>query len=435
MKQLTFLEIETVNGADLRCHRNRGLHNYTRFYKFLRVVGQDVEVHTVAALARRNGRMVFKEVVRATVDSKRFWVKDLALGIMSGYQVDWSPEKVSRPRAWSYDGKWATEAYNPRSNKWHIRCWVVNPEVLKESERFRYCAWNQDCGDILHYLKAYLDHPRLELLAKAGASHFCDRIGFVRSLEKDKGLLQFFMANLSEILKKFNSIPEILMAYRRGISLGEARIRMDDRRAFRKLYLPAHIDPSRAMRYIRAGNCTNAWVYSRYLEDCLKVGLDLKDTKTAFPNRFQQRATIVFARVELIRRLERAKHDQEERRRLAEESRERDLAILKMAKRYVRLEKRRTRTFMAQIPRNEAEFVREGKHLHNCLGESYATKMANGETVLVWIRRAEAPKKAFVAVEFEPKTRKVLQCYGDKNSKPARPVFDFVNRVLLKRAS
>jgi len=435
MKQLTFLEIETVNGADLRCHRNRGLHNYTRFYKFLRVVGQDVEVHTVAARARRNGRMVFKEVVRATVDSKQFWVKDLALGIMAGYQVDWSPEKVSRPRAWSYDGKWATEAYNPRSNKWHIRCWVVNPEVLKESERFRYCSWNQDCGDILHYLKAYLEHPRLELLAKAGASHFCDRIGFVRSLEKDKGLLQFFMANLAEILKKFHPIEDIRLAYRRGIPLAEARVWHDDRRSFRKLSLPAHIDPSRAMRYIRQAKISWPGAYCHYLDDCRMIGLDLQDTKTAFPKRFEQRAKVVAAQAAAIRRQERAKHDLEERRRLEEESQQRDLAILKVAKRYVRLEKRRTRTFMAQIPRKTEEFVREGERLHNCLGEGYATKMANGETVLVWIRRAEAPGKAFVAVEFEPKTRKILQCYGARNSKPARPVFDFVNRLLLKRAS
>lgn len=432
MKRLTALEMGAVDAADMLRHRNVGQHNYTRFYKFLRVVGQDVEVHTVAARARRNGRMVFKEVVRATVDSKQFWVKDLALGIMAGYQVDWSPEKVSRPRAWSYDGKWATEAYNPRSNKWHLRCRVVNPEVLKESERFRYCSWNDDCGDILHYLKAYLEQPRLELLAKAGAGRFCSRLGFVKQLGKNKALLQFFMANQPEIQAKYYGVDEIRAAFYRKITLAEARKRKEDRQQFRDYNLPAHIDPSRALRYISKAKVQGPWSYCNYLDDCQAVGLDLTDTKTAFPKQFKQRAKIVAARATEIRRQERAKHDAEERRRLAAEAAQRDQAIVKVAARYLRLEKRRTRSFLVRIPRNTEDFVREGKKLHNCLGTSYAAKMGRGETILAWIRRAEAPTRAFVAVEWDPKTRKVLQCYGDKNSKPPRQVFDFVNRLGLK---
>lgn len=433
MKALTFLELDYANAFDLSRHRNRGLHNYTRFYKVLRVVGQDIEVHTLAARARRNGEMAFKEVVRASVDRKKVCIKDLAIGIMSGYQVDWSPERVSRPRSWSYEGKWASEAYDPRSVKWKIRCRVVNPEVLHDSPRFRYCAWSEECGDVLDYLKNYVAHPRLELLSKAGAGRFCDRIGFVKSLEKDKGLLRFFMANLPEILAKWDKIDVIRLAYRRGIPLKEARDRVSDRNEFRKLNLPAFIDPSRAMRYIRRMKIGGAWGYCRYLDDCRKVGLDLKDTKVAFPRQFKVRRDAIREQAAALIRMERAKHDAELRKQMAEEARRRDLAVAKVAVRFSRLERIRTRTFVIQIPRKTAEFVREGQRLHNCLGEGYASKVARGETVLAWIRRAVSPAAAFVAVEYEPKTRKVLQCYGDNNSKPPAPVLAFVNRVFKPR--
>jgi hypothetical protein len=187
------------------------------------------------------------------------------------------------------------------------------------------------------------------------------------------------------------------------------------------------------MAYIRRAKVGGAWNYCDYLDDCAMFGLDLRDTKTAFPRQWARRRAVVHAEAERIRRIERAAQDAELRRRMAEEAKARDVRLARIAARYARLEKRKTRAFLLRIPRKTEEFVQEGRGLHNCLGEGYADRMAGGTSILAWVRRTDAPNTPFVAVEYNPKERAVLQCYGAKNGRPPASVLAFVNRVFRPR--
>lgn len=403
---------------DFAKHVQPKFSNRTRFYKYLVVADNDVEVHTVAVKCSKQGQAV-KEVVRASVNDPFIYLRDIVFKHIAGYVVDWSREGIGPVQGWGYNGEWASEAYDRSSSLWKLQRPVINVEVLQQSERFRYCSWNPDCGDILDYLKDYVQHPRIELLAKLGAGRFASRIGFVRQLEQDKKLTRFFQQNLGEITSDGYGADVVLMAHRRSIPLAEASARLNDRRVFRGYALPRSIDATRVLVYLQGRSKAD---YCRYLHNCMALGLDISDTKVAFPKRFRVRAAIVADQMAEI-----------QRRKDAAAAKEQDTAIAACAARYAKLENARG-AFAVVLPRRTADLIREGKQLANCLGQGhYAAKMARGETLVAFIRRVRKPRASFVAVEYSPDQKRVLQCYGAKNSRPDRAVRRFVERLFSRK--
>lgn len=53
--------------------------------------------------------------------------------------------------------------------------------------------------------------------------------------------------------------------------------------------------------------------------------------------------------------------------------------------------------------------------------------------MIAFVREAKKLNRAFVAVEFSPKQKQVLQCYAASNQKPPQEVVDFVNRLFVKQ--
>lgn len=412
--------LQQVEAYDYDHHRALRAYNFTRFYHVLQAVGNDIEIHTVACKARRNGSMVVKEVVRMSVDDRWIYFKDVAYCGMAGYQVDWSPDGAGYKRYWSFNGRWDSTAWDRRCGfKLHGR--VINPELLLESPRFKYCAWTPECGHLIDYLKAYEAHPRIELLSKAGCGFFAQRIGFVRAMERNKDFMRFFMAHLAEIKEKDYGCDVIQMAFRQKLTFEAAKERIRVTREFRGL-LPAGVDPEKADGYVSTHH-TYRSEYGRYLANCVKLGMDLADTKVAFPRNFRRQDKVVSDRVA-----------EREAQRNAEEARKLDRQIAKVAARFLRLERAATGTFRVELPRKSAEFARVGRLMDNCLGAGYSARMARGEAIIAFVRRGADRKKApAAAVEYDPRRRKILQCYAAKNAPPPAPVLAFVNRVFLKK--
>jgi hypothetical protein len=366
-------------------------------------------------------------------------MRDIAFCGLAGYIVDWSREGLgAKPAYWDYKGCWASEAYNTARGLYKLRRPVVNPEVLLKTERFRYCAWTpSQNGHILDYLKSFAKHPRVELLSKAGTHWFCTKTSFLGQLERDKGLAAFFRLNLEDIKKCHYGCDVVRTAYRRGMSLDQADRWIELARDWRGYGLPATLDKVRVHEYlIGQKGCGNRHDYTQYIKNCLKLALDLTDTKVSFPKHFTARAKLVQAQADDVRRREKASHDRQERRRLAEETRARDWALTRVAIRFARLEKP-SGSFRVRLPRKTKDILRQGKQLHNCLGDGYfgkdyADKMAKGEKIVAFVWKTSGRGPA-AAVEYDPRRRKILQCYASKNSKPPAPVLAFVNRVFKGR--
>lgn len=392
----------------------------TRFYHYLTLCGDDVEVRTVAVKADRGGETHVKEVIRACVSSEQMHARDICYQNMSGYRVDWSPEMIGRNCEWNdtWEGIWVPQDYS-RRGMWRLQCAVINPEVLGQSERWKYNSWQPACGDILGYLKLYSAHPRIEMLVKMGFPAFAAMPGFVRQLESDRGFMRFLSRNAQEIKADNHGADVVRKAYRMGVSFDRAWSMIAARRSFNG-NLPRQIDAEKAKAYINTQNGMTNWEYCRYLEQCVELGQNIADTKVAFPRdghrRMQQVEEMIVAR--------QTAKDKAARRALA-----RDLKA--RAERFGAVCEKVDGGFVAHVPKKESEFKSEGKALDHCVGMgSYAMKMARGESLIVFVRSAEAPDKPFVTVELNPVSGKVLQCYGEHNSKPEKEVLMFVEKKV-----
>jgi hypothetical protein len=309
-----------------------------------------------------------------------------------------------------------------KSPLWKIRCEVVNPEALKRSRRFKWCAWSPESGDILDYLKIYAEHPRVEFLSKCGCGRFATLAGFVKQLEGDKGLMKFFSQHLDEIKEYNYGVDVIRAAYGDKITMIEASRRIHVRRRFHGYGLPACVDADRAAQYIDSGKAPDIYDYCKYLNHCVRVGLDLADTKTTFPRQFKKRAKIVSDAAAAI-----------ERARVADLAKRMNEDIAKLADKLSPLEKIRG-LFSVKIPRCEEDMQKEGKVLDICVGK-YADRVQRRESVIAFIRESARPDVPFFTLEYLPAHKVVSQCYGLHHAKPPKKVLDFVNGRFLAAAN
>ena len=65
------------------------------------------------------------------------------------------------------------------------------------------------------------------------------------------------------------------------------------------------------------------------------------------------------------------------------------------------------------------EITREGEQMHNCVA-GYASRHAEGKTIILLLRRRRAPGESWHTVEIEPVTLTCRQCYAAYN-RPAEP--------------
>ena len=88
------------------------------------------------------------------------------------------------------------------------------------------------------------------------------------------------------------------------------------------------------------------------------------------------------------------------------------------------------------IARSPQELVYEGDILHHCVGRmNYDSRVIREESLIFFVRNYNAPNTPFVTVEYSLKTKKVLQCYGDSDTKPSDSVLQFVNKKWLPYAN
>lgn len=86
-----------------------------------------------------------------------------------------------------------------------------------------------------------------------------------------------------------------------------------------------------------------------------------------------------------------------------------------------------------RVPQNQEEIAYEGAALNHCVA-GYLKRMADGETVILFLRHATEPDKPFYTLELNPKTLSVVQCRKYKNIGYEREpeIVEFVEKWLQK---
>ena len=107
-----------------------------------------------------------------------------------------------------------------------------------------------------------------------------------------------------------------------------------------------------------------------------------------------------------------------------------------VATKYLTLEYDKKSVYIAIIAQKPSDLTREGELLHHCVGRmGYDQKFAREESLIFFIRTREQPEVPFVTIEYSPSQKRVLQCYGDHDSKPNESVMEFVNKKWLPYAN
>lgn len=305
---------------------------------------------------------------------------------------------------------------------------IINPEFLKLTDRFQYCAWDGKV-DLLDYLEAYEKNPKIEFISKLVGSKFAMSKQLVAKATKDKQFLFWLRDHKEEALPEKVSI--VLNAYNKGMTIKEAR-RSDTLKyyfskksngglmnsgIFREIYQEKSEEIKEKMReYIHRNNTTPEH-YADYIKALHFLSIDLNDTKNLFPQdwtywsgvRINQYATL------------KAEKDAEKYRALTKK-------LKSIAEKYSFLTLQTGTDFVVFIADSKESLLREGEYLHHCVGRmDYDQRMIKEESLVFFVREASQPQIPFVTVEYSIKNKKVLQCYTDHDQRPSQEVLDFVN--------
>ncbi|MCM1532366.1 MAG: PcfJ domain-containing protein [Ruminococcus flavefaciens] len=410
----------------IRCPEQKGL----RFYAYLTTIKKELVKITVAMRNKGKSEQLIKQVAVHGVYSDICLVRDLEycyLGIYA-YRVGWYDEGIKYRydiRPYYNDGKWYSvdfKYYNPYAE-------VVNIELALKY--FPYSA-----VDILKpacpitYLRKYTKYPQAEYLIKAGLGKFVRSKMILELIGKDKRFCKWLMANKEALVKNPYYIPVVIRSYKTGKPLDELQAyketviilkRQRNLPALRKAFKD---DLDQLIDYVSIQK-TGVTTYNDYFTACTYLGLDMTVPKNRYPHDFKRWHDI---RIDEYRTAM-AIADEEQRKELYEK-------FKLIAEKYLTLQRNLNDAFIVVIAKSPAELIKEGDILHHCVGRmNYDQRMIREESLIFFIRNAAEPDLPFVTVEYSVANKKVLQCYGDYDTRPSQEVLDFVNDKWLPFAN
>lgn len=379
--------------------------------------------------------------------------------------------------AFKQDTNWYGNPYG--DPYWHYisrRDWANNThlylanykQVMKDTP-FKYCAANvftekseanNESCDIHDYLRYYSKKKYLEYLVKMGMTSLvsdiirspvsCTRI-FNEKGKSARDILQLPGDLLKEAVSNNYSYSTI-ESEKKKRTLAAAAVGISDATAedakkyekwkklgleienFRLLFPKMH--PDKLFRYLLKQQekiCFNTDLtlsfqetkqyYQDYLSMAAEVGENLEDEYYILPPDLHKAHERVNKIVEENRKIDRKKWDEEMNRMIASQ-----LEKNKLVKQFVNM---RMFGLFFHVPKTAQEFREEGSLMHNCVGGNhYITAQAEGESLILFIRKESEPDKPFCT--FEWKDGKVNQVFMRRNTPISGTTKTFVDLVEKK---
>lgn len=363
-----------------------------------RADGEVDVVYAFSRLVRENGgrRIDVMACGLTSSDGDRIAYRNLRFYPRAGYHVDdWS--KPVDGNAWGYnktrdDG--TDEIPGP----------VANPEALA-STKYHHAGIDEFCWGIrpAAYLRILRAHPEAELLHKAGM----DQLISSAFLSHGPELARFVAANRREIEELDAGRAAVLAAFRKGIPVAAAVREGKACARLRGCKRPKGVGWIELDNWLRRGGIP-VGAYAMHSQHCEKLKLG-KGAYMPSPKRFRAVAEEVEAlyakRMTELARMANSK---------------RDKSIAKRAGMLSALAVRLPTGIVLAFPDSVGALEAEGHVMRNCIGNGlYATNIARGVSLCIFIRRAENPERPFCDAELTlaKRTWKVRQCYTIGNEK------------------
>lgn len=397
------------------------------FYSYLTRYKKELLQVTVAC--KRKGKNWYcKQVAIHGLHTNKCFVKDIAYFAIGGYKVGWFAEGLSKYQKWyeSDEWDWAEDKY------FNVFAPVVNLDYVFRFPQFKYCGINlTHTYEVLKYLRLFEKYPQIEMFAKFGLHYYLFSKQLLAKVGKDKRFRTWLIKNRNELSLNSYYISTLLLSYKTGKPLKQAEIFERNKKELQHndnyKRIKAVIKPSETekfLEYIEKQN-TNLSSYADYIEASNYLGIDMTLQKNKYPHEFQKWHDIRIDqyRTKLIE--EDKKQKQEFRKRFS-----------LVAKKYLPLQRNLKDNFVVIIAKKPKDLVNEGDKLHHCVGRmNYDQKFVKEQSLIFFIRNKENIDIPFVTLEYSLDNHKVLQCYGDHDTKPTNEVLDFVYKTWLPYAN
>jgi len=397
----------------------------TRFYAYLTKNDKEL-VKVTVAVRNRYKKWYCKQVAVHGIHSEICFIKDIVYYYIAGYVVGWFDEGLSKTRKWFESNEWDFQddkSFDPFAP-------VVNKEYLGKFPEYKYSASEIYNGvDILQYLRLYEEFPQIEYLTKAGFQGYAKSKQLLRKISKDKKFRKWLINNRKTIFSNHYYISTILTAYNKNKPLAEIqkfaefkKCLASDRstRPLRELFK----DDLEQFFFYTVKHEISPHLYLDYLRACQYLELDMTLERNRFPHNFMHWHDL---RIDEYRTA-RALADEKEKQELYKK-------FTSVAEKYTALQKN-GKTFAVIIAKSPNELSFEGEALHHCVGSmNYESKIIREETLIFFIRSKDALDVPFVTVEYSLKSKKILQCYGMKNTLPDKRIQNYIYKIWLPHAN
>ena len=306
---------------------------------------------------------------------------------------------------------------------------VTHPSFLRERgsdlkyanldmERLRFNAPDNPYG-LIGYIYNFLKYPSIEILEKAGF----ERIVGQRANEEKSRAINWRAKDLRKIL---GLKPAEIREFRARGKYADLRElewykniqRLGYRVPFQQLdilsyfsykeqihKIEKYMDFEKARKYIvtQKSDCR---IYLDYLNECKKLGYDIKNKKVLFPENLQ------------------AAHEETSGKiRIQADSKKKEAFKKSTEKLYGRPEYREEQ-LLIRAAQSPGELAKESAALHHCV-RTYVDRVARGSCVILFIRKTSEPDKPYFTLELSPKGE-IIQCRGDHNCAYPEDVAEFI---------
>ena len=385
-------------------------------------------IKVTVAVKHRYKKWYCKQVAVHGLNSEKCFVKDMEYCYCAsmGFRFGWYEEGLQKYENWYERGWcWADDKYyDPYAE-------IVNLCFIDRLPEFRYSAYKlyQGCN-IFKYLRLYRQYPQMELLMKLGFERIAQSKMILKLTSKDKAFCKWLIANKALLQSRHYYIDVIIHAYKTKKSLEqlqsykEAKLKLIHDNSLvpiKELFKGKELE--RFFDYM-AKQQTNPNTYLDYLKACQHLGLDMLEEKNLFPHDFKHWHDMRIDQYTTQKALE----DEEKRKELYNK-------FTEIAKKYVSLEHAKKSAFVCIIAKSPADLIKEGEILHHCVGRmNYDQKFVREESLIFFIRNKHNPDIPLVTLEYSVKNKKILQCYGDHDTKPSESILHYVNKIWLPYA-
>lgn len=306
---------------------------------------------------------------------------------------------------------------------------VLNQQAINKS-CMKYCCYDLYTGNLLmSYLGLYTKHPNIEYLMKSGygvlindeespTSYWGVRNQLVANSNinfKSNNLLKMLRLSRTEfkLLKGLEWYYPVYIAWRRHYPNFKPTELLDIAKAFgtefgmvERMIGMVELRLTRIASYL-AGQNIQLRDYVDYLEQCINLQYDLRDTAIAMPRNFA-------AMHDRLSNIIKYAYDGETSELFALNYERRKELEFSSGK------------FLIRQPNSMDEIVDEGKRLHHCVG-GYAKRHAGGALTILFVRKTDSPEVPLYTMELS-NDGKIQQIRGNYNRDPTKEALKFVEQ-------